>query len=635
MPDPLSKGRLPAGNPLADNPLQTREDVEQAARDLYEPLVAQFSPGGALLRLGGPEATFPRRVQELEGFARPLWGIASLGAGGGEFEHWALVRRGLVAGTDPQHREFWGTVGPRDQRTVEMAAIGAALLLAPGPLWEPLSPAEQAQIVAWLETVDVHPTRPNNWSFFPVLVDLGLRRVGARSEASAVALAALAAIDDCHLGGGWYADGPGGAVDWYGAFAFHVYGLLYAASGLGTSARSEEFRARARAFARDHARWFAPDGAALPFGRSLTYRFAQSAFWGALAVADVEALPWGELKGLYLRNLRYWARLPIFDRDGVLSIGYAYANGRVRETYISPCSPYWAMKAFLPLAAVSDHPFWASEEQPLRLHAGAAEHRHARMAVSSDAEQVLAVGGGWSAPPFVLEGRAKYARLAYSSLGGPCLEFADGPDGTALDSTLSVVLGRDRRVRDAAVDIEWDADAIASRWTAEPGVTVDTVVWGQSPWHVRLHLVETDRPLLFEEWGMSLGYELDDVPSTGLERQLGVGSTVATSRHGRSGMLDPVAGRGADLRRTAPSADVAWPWAIVPLLTAPLSAGRYEFTTLVFRAGRAGLDAWTELPAIPDHARRLLAARSGTATIPRRWRLARPPARRGAFGSGS
>jgi hypothetical protein len=33
---------------------------------------------------------------------------------------------------------------------------------------------------------------------------------------------------------------------------------------------------------------FAPDGSSIPFGRSMTYRFATSAFWAACAFDGVE-----------------------------------------------------------------------------------------------------------------------------------------------------------------------------------------------------------------------------------------------------------------------------------------------------------------------------------------------------------
>src|SRR5690606_4360265 len=122
--------------------------------------------------------------------------------------------------------------------------------------------------------------------------------------------------------------------------------------------RVKRYRERAELFARDIRHWFDEDGGVLAFGRSLTYRFACGGIWGALAFADLEALPWGEIKGHFMRHLRWWAKLPIADRDGVLSIGYGYPNLLMSENYNSAGSPYWALKAFLPLALPQDHPFW-------------------------------------------------------------------------------------------------------------------------------------------------------------------------------------------------------------------------------------------------------------------------------------
>src|SRR2546423_10869535 len=75
----------PRANPMAGNPLLTKADVRRAVVDLVEPIVAHLSPGGARARLGSFGAHFPGRVAELEGYARPLWGIVPLVAGGGTF----------------------------------------------------------------------------------------------------------------------------------------------------------------------------------------------------------------------------------------------------------------------------------------------------------------------------------------------------------------------------------------------------------------------------------------------------------------------------------------------------------------------------------------------------------------------
>lgn len=65
-------------NPLAGNPLRTREDVERAAMDLFTPLLPHFSKGAARVKLGSWGVWYSDGAGELEGFARPLWGIVPL-----------------------------------------------------------------------------------------------------------------------------------------------------------------------------------------------------------------------------------------------------------------------------------------------------------------------------------------------------------------------------------------------------------------------------------------------------------------------------------------------------------------------------------------------------------------------------
>ena len=337
-------------NPLAQNPLRTREDVERAATDLFTPLLPHFSEGGARVKLGSSGVWFSDGAEELEGFARPLWGIVPLVMGGGRFEHWDLYRRGIASGTDPEHPEFWGWA-ERDQRMVEMAAIGFALAFVPGSTSGILCRRGiQDNLVRWLDRINQYPPFPNNWQFFRVLVNLGLRRVGRPSDEKANR-ESIELLESYYQGDGWYHDGANDHADYYVAWAIHVYSLLYAAARDHDPELAARYRERARLFARDFQHWFDPRGAAIPFGRSLTYRFAQGSFWGALVLADEEALPWGRIKGIYLRHLREWATHPISDRDGVLSIGYGYGNLLMHEPYNSSGSPYWAMKFFLALAA--------------------------------------------------------------------------------------------------------------------------------------------------------------------------------------------------------------------------------------------------------------------------------------------
>ena len=63
---------------------------------------------------------------------------------------------------------------------------------------------------------------------------------------------------------------------------FHFYGLIYAKLMADVDpTRCATLRDRAARFSSDFIHFFAEDGSAIPFGRSLTYRFAEAAFWSA------------------------------------------------------------------------------------------------------------------------------------------------------------------------------------------------------------------------------------------------------------------------------------------------------------------------------------------------------------------
>jgi len=585
----------PRANPLAGNPLRTRADLQQAVRDLVAPLVPHFSPGGARVRLGSFAAGFPQADAELEGFARPLWGLVPLHAGGGAFEHWPLWQAGLRHGPDPEHAEHWRMYeGDVQQTMVEQAIVGLGLALAPDVLWAPLEPAERRRLADWLRRIDRHEPVENNWQLFRVLVHLGIEAVGEPADEAAME-ASLGRIESYYRGDGWYGDGRGGARDHYVAWAIHAYGLIYARLR-PHDPRSARFVERARRFAHDFEWWFDAEGGALPFGRSLTYRLAAASFWSALVFADVEALPWGRVKGLLLRHLRWWSTRPISDRDGVLSIGWCYTHPWMREEYNSAGSPYWAMKAFLCLAQPEEHPFWRAAEEPIPDTVGWKALPHPGMVASRDACQVVALSGAHDAMSYFNQGRMKYARFAYSS------RFAPGVDpsrGTG-ESTLSLYDPATRRAmtRDRIEAHAMHDDAVYSRWSPAEGVRVHTLLAGRAPWHVRWHRVETDRPLYATETGFALG---TDEPGA-CETDAGPGRVLARSPHGASTVIDLGPGaetgatpRTADAHPEPPSTNLAHPFSVLPALRCELAPGTHDLRCAV----GASLD---EAAIRPEHA---------------------------------
>ncbi|MBP1852916.1 hypothetical protein J2Z17_004375 [Rhizobium halophytocola] len=554
----------------------------------YAPLRPWFSEGNARLRLGVSGAHYGSAAAEMESFVRPLWGIAPLVAGGFGFEDAARYVEGLSNGTDPDHPEFWGPVGSHDQRMVEMAGISLAFLLAPDTFWQPLAPAAKDRIERWMLTINDHPTADNNWLFFRILANLAMRKVGRNWSEQAVR-AALNRIDEFHLGDGFYRDGKWYQLDYYTPMGMHFYGLLVAqmADDIFPD-HARRFRQRARAFADNFQHWFDDTGAAIPYGRSMTYRFAQAAFWAACAFAGEEVLPWGRIKGLLLRHLRWWSTQPITDRDGVLSIGYSYPNLLVSEAYNAPGSPYWALKTLLVIALADNHPFWqAQEEAAEELPGGRVLAQTGGFITRRTSNDAVMLTGGQ-------DGRehryydAKYSRFAYSSAFAFSVASdataPDRPERSAVDSGLMV--SRDGiawMTRSGITEAGIDSDMAWGRWTPDGELTVDTWLdFGGNGWHVRLHRIVTAAPLHVAEGGFAIDRTGDghQSPEQWFDLKPGQGSVRTLSAI--SAIVDLTGDREATIIRAAPNTNLRFPRTFFPRLAARVDAGTTWLATAAF-----------------------------------------------------
>lgn len=500
-------------NTLAGNQFRTKKDVSDAFHTLFEPLVPAFSPGKAFVHLEYSGITFDIAAAGLEGYARPLWGIVPFVLGGGEFKYWDIYRQGLTNGCDPNHSEYWGTFNEIDQRQVELCAVGFALALVPEHIWEPLSEAAKKNVAAYLIHGRNQEYPECNWKFFRVMVDLGLARVGVRDFDSAMTEKFLQDLDRYYVEDGWYRDGDDGGelfrIDYYNAFAMHYYGLIYTKLKPDDKERCRRYIERARTFAGEFTNWFADDGACVPYGRSLTYRFACGSFWGALAFADLEALSWGKIKGLYLRHMRWWANQPMMRSDQkLLTVGYAYPNLLMSEGYNSAMSPYWAMKAFIPLALGEDHPFWTAEEEDIGHGSNPVVlHTPGMVAIHNPKDSVLYVSGPErKSMPFVAE---KYGKFAYSSRYAFSIERNLRIFETAtIDNMIGFSEdGQQFRVRENYVEApRVSGNILYSRWDPWAGVKVETwVIPQKGRWHVRVHRIFSEnRELQTTEGGFSI-----------------------------------------------------------------------------------------------------------------------------------
>ncbi|OBT61879.1 hypothetical protein VE03_08753 [Pseudogymnoascus sp. 23342-1-I1] len=527
---------------FSDNPFHSRDDVFRAATSLLKPLMPYKSSCGARIKLStATGAGFDEVAAQLEGFARPLWVVADLlaaqptapatasGDGDLDLDSWI---RGLGAGVNPHSDTFWGYTEDHDQRMVEMEPIAYALLCAPSAflsvsprvrgLDSQVNHERRDQIVSWLRSINEKIVPPSNWRWFRILVNLALVKSCGVSydEVKPFMDADFKVLDSFYLADGWSSDGLWASdkrqADYYsGSFAIQYSQLAYVrfAQGLDPD-RVERYRTEAGQFAETFWGYFDVDGSAIPFGRSLTYRFAFAAFWSAAVVAEIR-LPAplndvGVVKGLLLRHLRWWAKqCDIFNTDGTLNIGYTYPNMFISEDYNSPQSLYWCLKTFSVLRLSEDHPFWRCEELPHPLSTGKlSSHWLANPVNSATANRndislgpygvvnpaaqitcsfpehhfLLSAGQSTKKPHRARE--AKYSKLAYSSAFAFSVPVGPLLSQMAPDSTIS-----------ASND---DGDTWRARWEPESARTksVQLTLEGQKESESRKVTV----PVLISAW---------------------------------------------------------------------------------------------------------------------------------------
>jgi len=570
-----------AANKEKSNPLSSRQDVAAHLNAMLGALDKQFPAERSRFSLGETCAHYATDIAQMEGLSRALWGLFPLMAGGDATPFIDKYITAIRLGTDPQSADYWGETGPYDQRLVEMAAYGLGLCLLGDKLLERFTEREVMNLHAWLSQITDAQMPDSNWNYFAIMVQLGFKRAGLPYDQRAIDRR-FALMDAYYLGDGWYSDGPGRPKDYYISMAFHFYGLIYATLS-GDEARAEVLRERSRLFAEDFIYWSAADGASVPFGRSLTYRFAMVAFWSAVAFSGLNVFTPGIVKGIILRHLRWWQQKPITDRDGILTLGFACPNLAMCEDYNSPGSPYWALKTYLILALPEAHPFWQADEQPLPALAEKHVIPHARqILVHAETSQhvTMLVAGQLELNNYV-NTEAKYTKFAYSSRFGFTIERGRfGLKHAACDSMLLLAEGDDYfRGRRECEDVRVDENYIYSRWSPWHDVHIDTWQVPFGEWHLRLHRINSARNLQTAEGGFAVMKTEHRIRERGCYLAAENGSSVIVD-------LSPAITRLPDSIVTPPNSSIMFPeCASIPLLKTDLPQGESWLCCAVIASG--------------------------------------------------
>ncbi|MGW2628247.1 DUF2264 domain-containing protein [Streptomyces chattanoogensis] len=356
----------------------TRAHWEATADALLRATVPYASPHHALIALPGgrPSCSGPRS-DALEGFARTflLAALRVAGSNGADPQgHLPRYAEGLTEGPrkptaerelSTAHPDSWPHIHTTRQARVEAASLALGLRLTRPWLWDTLDDRARTRLADWLLPALTPSPVDNNWWLFGLTVAGFLQdAVIEPVRAQAAIDRALTRIEDWYLGDGWYSDGDNRAFDHYNAWALHFYPVLHAHLA-ADHALLATYGTRLHAQLADYTRLFDTTGAPLPFGRSLTYRFAATAAPWLGALTGHTPLTPGATRRLASGTLRHFLDRGAVTAHGLLPLGWYGPYAPMLQSYSGPASPYWASKGFLGLLLPPGHPAWTSPEEPL------------------------------------------------------------------------------------------------------------------------------------------------------------------------------------------------------------------------------------------------------------------------------
>lgn len=566
---------------IYNNKFETKDDLRKFTIDILKPIESSFIRSNTRIHIANKSTGAMDSVSQIEGFTRTIWGAVALDNVDKDWPLWQEIREGLINGTNPDHKDYFGDIQAYDQRIVETAAIGYALVLRPECIYEPLSSVEKKNLYTWLDQVNEKEAHNCNWKFFRVMVNIGFKSLGLPYNKEKMN-AYLDDLDAYYVSDGWYKDGDINQAhgDYYIPFAMHYYGLFYSMHMKDVDpVRAEQYTQRAALFAEEFVYWFAENGAALPYGRSLAYRFAQGAFWSMLVVADVKtSLSLGSIKGIIMRHLRWWNEQPIYDASSRLTIGYAYDNSFVVEEYIGPGSVYWCLKTMAIATLPEDHDFWSVAEEPIPELPETKVQKPLGLVIKKDlkSRHILAYNGGNYHTNDHMHVECKYEKFVYSTIFGFSVPRSHKQLGFgAFDSTLAISSdGRYYRHKDKSTVIELSDTVIKTVWSPYEGVGVDTYLLMGHPWHIRIHVINSDKPLYTAEGGFAIGLEsMNDTELTREEIQTEESATVITEQ-GYSYMADLTGNQKPEIIKAASNTNIMNPRTLIPTLKGSLQPGK-------------------------------------------------------------
>lgn len=503
----------------------TRNHWMEMFADLIVPIIDNGSPGSARQVIPGPRSHHGQLADELEGFTRSFimagpWLHQAqspvVSAPDGERDVAAFYRRGILHGTDPDHPEYWGQITDYAQHLVEMASLAWSLYLSRRWIWDTLSAAEQKQVAAYLFQCTGVAYHQNNWLLFNVVTNAVLKRLDMPYSQQQIDQN-IDACEHMYVGSGWYRDGAINRIDYYNAWAFHYYYLIWTIlDGDTKSTVAARHRERASELAVQLPFFVSGDGSAPVFGRSMIYRFGYIASLVLGAYLGALEMPVGLVRSVCNRTMRFFADQPIVTDQGFLGMGFVLPNESMLEHYSCGGSPYWAAKAFNALLIPSDAPFWTAREEPLPIRSSdyVAPLKDAGLVLVGSRDdghvQIVNQKSYHDKPEY----NAKYTNFVYSSLfpyESRPIHGSIAPDNALQFSADGIRFEQRWEIEHIAMSDRHSASRYRL-FEADPNGEALTTIVIYAGVLVLIHHIVPTRPLWYREGGFPLGYD-DRVPT--------------------------------------------------------------------------------------------------------------------------
>lgn len=568
----------------------------------------------------------------LENFCRPFWGIAPILAQGedicilidgesvsaGEYMS-SILTEGFLPDAErsfDKYKEYFRAYSYENQNITEFAGLFVGIFFARKVLWENI-PKKNRDLIAGevykMAAAAFDNSWPNNHYWFPVFAVTVLKRLGYTYERTEEILeGGLEILDGLYIGDGWYKDGEFGRFDYYEAWSLHLYPLLWTLIAdetfKGYARRRTEYIRRTNKFLRFFTHWFASDGANVPFGRSLSYRFAASALFpvAVLAGCDIDASLAGRITCM---NVEYFKKNYADENGGILREGYLYHAPCVVEGYTSDGGAYWCCKTFLALLIPKEHAFWQTEKALLPAEKGDfllfPENRDIHMLFEGSGGDVILYNntaqyyqGGKHTHHFG-NMRSWYGKFVYSSAAG---FGCSSSDVVSLDSMIGLETPDMSMTshRLGYEDLGCEYGILRSRhipFANDAQTYIDTWIIPLSGIHVRIHSVTLSQEYFVKEGGFSIGRWDDYAP---VEHR---NEMIVLENHEYRSFMKVVSDTQIvyDVGMVQAGCHMYAPLASYPMYMTPkpLKAGKYIFAGVYGLKRRNGGD--TELPEIEMH----------------------------------